>query len=190
MSRRRTRLPLEWAIRLRISDIRVKAGESRAQALTWGPSNAPLLDVAAVVETGTFDGKMTLHYYRSGKALTCVIGVKATRPRFGGLRWWMICPRTGKLAMNLYLFPDHQYFCHRTAIDPPPSYLSQRLTPLRRAMARAADAERNRALAQKLIGERGGVSPRRYAKLVARAIQLRAKETALLVERLYSTSKY
>jgi hypothetical protein len=51
------------------------------------------------------------------------VGLSATRPRFGGLRWWFVCPLAvdgvacGRRVGKLYLPPHGRYFgcrhCHR-----------------------------------------------------------------------------
>ena len=56
-----------------------------------------------------------------------VIHLEATRPPFGGARWWFCCPITEKRAHKLYLFPEHRRFCHRSALATPATYLSQRV---------------------------------------------------------------
>ena len=38
-----------------------------------------------------------------------------TRPHFGGLRWWFVCPRSGRRAAKLHLPPGGKYFAHREA---------------------------------------------------------------------------
>lgn len=56
------------------------------------------------------------------------IALEATQPHYGGVRWWLRCPVTGRRASKLYLFPGQQQFCHRTGLDPNPTYLSQRVS--------------------------------------------------------------
>jgi hypothetical protein len=58
----------------------------------------------------------------TGDALDYRIGLVATRPQFGGLRWWFICPLAvngqgcGRRVRKLYLPPGGRYFgcrhCH------------------------------------------------------------------------------
>ena len=43
------------------------------------------------------------------------ISVTATRPRFGGTRWWFICPVTGERVGRLYLPPGASQFASRRA---------------------------------------------------------------------------
>jgi hypothetical protein len=43
------------------------------------------------------------------------ISLTATRPRFGGMRWWFICPVTGERVGRLYLPPGASQFASRRA---------------------------------------------------------------------------
>lgn len=45
------------------------------------------------------------------------IQLETTRPSFGGLRWWFICPCSGRRAAKLHLPPGGKYFAHRKAYD-------------------------------------------------------------------------
>jgi hypothetical protein len=67
-----------------------------------------------------------------------VIDLEVTLPPFGGRRWWLRCPVTNRRAAKLYLFPGTDAFCHRLAVDPAPSYLSQRISGRHRMYRRMA----------------------------------------------------
>jgi hypothetical protein len=43
------------------------------------------------------------------------IRLETTRPHWGGLRWWFICPLTGRRATKLHLPPGARLFAHRDA---------------------------------------------------------------------------
>jgi hypothetical protein len=51
------------------------------------------------------------------------VGLTTTRPRFGGLRWWFVCPLVkndvpcGRRVGKLYLPPGGRYFGCRTCYD-------------------------------------------------------------------------
>jgi hypothetical protein len=77
--------------------------------------------------TGVVDLRYEVQIDGSWDIGRMTIYLEATRLSFGGRRWWFVCPLTGKRAAKLYLFPNQMYFCHRTGIDPAPSYLSQRV---------------------------------------------------------------
>jgi hypothetical protein len=67
---------------------------------------------------------LTLHYKitRTGEDVKIPVRLDTTRPRFGGLRWWFICPLTvngrpcTRRVGKLYLPPGARYFgcrhCH------------------------------------------------------------------------------
>jgi hypothetical protein len=56
------------------------------------------------------------------------VRLEATHPHYGGTRWWFRCRFTGRRASQLHLFPGQRRFCHRTGIEPNPTYLSQRVS--------------------------------------------------------------
>jgi hypothetical protein len=64
------------------------------------------------------------------------IEMSTTALNFGGRRWWLHCPFTGKRALKLYLYGSIGRFCHRSAIRPQPTYSSQRVSGLDRIMSR------------------------------------------------------
>lgn len=49
------------------------------------------------------DASMRLQYTCNGKTEDYVVRLTTTTPNFGGLRWWFVCPLTGKRAAKLYL---------------------------------------------------------------------------------------
>ena len=67
--------------------------------------------------------------------MTCVIRLSSMPLHYGGLRWYMHCPYTCRRALKLYKFSGIDYFCHRTAIRPLPTYASQRVSRCDRIMA-------------------------------------------------------
>jgi hypothetical protein len=100
------------------------------------------------------------------------IALEATRPNYGGIRWWFRCSITGKRASKLYLFPGQRRFCHRTGIDPNPTYLSQRVAGMDKVLRRMY------ALRQSIPGQSGstldtlklppGMHLKTYVKLLRR----------------------
>jgi hypothetical protein len=59
----------------------------------------------------------------------------STRPHFGGLRWWFVCPRLNRRVRKLYLPLGGRHFWSRRAYRL--AYASQRETVYDRAMRRA-----------------------------------------------------
>lgn len=62
-----------------------------------------------------------------GAPLSQEIGIVATRPTFGGERYWFLCPRCDRRALHLYLPYDAADFacrvCHHIDRHPPPPRL-------------------------------------------------------------------
>jgi hypothetical protein len=63
------------------------------------------------------------------------IYLATTRPHFGGLRWWFVCPRLNRRARKLYLPLGGRHFWSRRAYRL--AYASQRETDFDRALRRA-----------------------------------------------------
>jgi hypothetical protein len=58
---------------------------------------------------------MRLYYAVNGTPKDYRITMHRTPCRFGGFRWWWVCPRTGHLAAKLYLPPGATMFASRRA---------------------------------------------------------------------------
>jgi hypothetical protein len=58
-----------------------------------------------------------------------------TRPHFGGLRWWFVCPHLNRRVRKLYLPLSRRHFWSRRAYEL--AYASQRETKYDRALRRA-----------------------------------------------------
>jgi len=93
------------------------------------------------LETADASGTLELGYVITDRTtadrrvVCCRINLSTTRLHFGGVRWWMHCPYTGRRARKLYKFGPIDQFCHRTAIRPLPTYASQRVSGCERVMA-------------------------------------------------------
>ena len=78
-----------------------------------------------------------VHDYWSGEA--CEIDDKiflaTSRPPFGGLRWWFVCPHLNRRVRKLYLPLGGRHFWSRRAYEL--AYASQRETKFDRALRRA-----------------------------------------------------
>jgi hypothetical protein len=79
----------------------------------------------------------TIHDYWTGDPhqIDDKIVLATTRPRFGGVRWWFMCPRLNRRVRKLYLPLGGRQFRSRRAYRLP--YSSQRETVHDRAMRRA-----------------------------------------------------
>jgi hypothetical protein len=78
-----------------------------------------------------------VHDYWSGEA--CEIDDKiflaTSRPPFGGLRWWFVCPRENRRVRKLHVALGGRHFWSRRAYEL--AYASQRETKYDRALRRA-----------------------------------------------------
>jgi hypothetical protein len=68
------------------------------------------------------------------------VALTTTRPRLGGVRWWFVCPVSGRRARVLHLPPGAATFASRPAWGL--AYRSQRQTETDRAIARSLAARR------------------------------------------------
>src|SRR5262249_33650004 len=75
--------------------------------------------------------------YRSGEELKIddKVYLAPTRPHFGGLRWWFVCPQLNRRVRKLYLPCSGRHFWSRRPYER--AYASQRETKFDRALRRA-----------------------------------------------------
>lgn len=128
------------------------------------------------------DTRSELHVSLAGEY---VIKLESDTPPFGGLRWWLVCPLTGKRARKLYLFPvsDRRGFCHRTAV--PFSYPTQRTSGLNRALQqRNAAARKLQDGALLASGKPIGMRWKTYFRHVAKARRLEQEVTTAILEKV------
>jgi hypothetical protein len=81
------------------------------------------------------EGELTLTYAEGDKPIECHIWLVTVPCHYGGRRWYMRCPYTGRRALKLYKWPGIDWFCHREAIKPKPTYACQRVGGLERVNA-------------------------------------------------------
>ena len=105
----------------------------RAMAWTWTPTGEVMARVDCQLSTGEDDGRLTLHIGGLGSRQQVVRLVSTVQPR-GGLRFWMVCPRDGRLCSALYLLPGWTEFA---SLPRRVSYRTQRLTPRDRLLDRS-----------------------------------------------------
>jgi hypothetical protein len=88
----------------------------RRSDLVWDGQR--LLPIYYCVESGPEDGEQwQVAINLPNRAAVQVARLEATRPNFGGVRWWFSCPQCGKRCKKLYL-PAGQWeiacrLCHR-----------------------------------------------------------------------------
>lgn len=110
-------------------------------SLTWRDSYGDErggISYATVMQTDS--GALTLLYSLPDretddrKSIQCFIRLSSLPLHYGGRRWYMHCPYTGRRALKLYKFSGIEQFCHRTAIRPLPTYASQRVSGINRVI--------------------------------------------------------
>lgn len=75
------------------------------------------------VDTQADRGMLTLDYQVRGEAVRYSVPLVTTRPHFGGVRWWYVCPLVvngqacGRRVGKLYLPPGGRYFGCRHCYD-------------------------------------------------------------------------
>jgi len=105
--------------------------------LQWARDGERLASVGYSVALHDTSGVLTLRYTCENRdyeteTVTCTVRLSSVPLHFGGRRWYGHCPYTGRQARKLYKFHGVNQFCHRTAIRPLPTYLSQRLSGMAR----------------------------------------------------------
>jgi hypothetical protein len=97
------------------------ADECHSGSLRWG-ADATGPSVSVAVDARDDRPTLTLSYRirnHPGPELHYDVPLATTRPRFGGVRWWLVCPVVGcgRRAAKLHLPPGGRHFacrrCHR-----------------------------------------------------------------------------
>jgi hypothetical protein len=106
----------------------LRAGVYRAGLVSWGRESDLEENRSRIcyeVDTVADRPWLRLHYTftQTKEQVDYRIALTTTRPRFGGLRWWFVCPLSvndracGRRVGKLYLPPRGRYFgcrhCHR-----------------------------------------------------------------------------
>lgn len=96
----------------------------------WTRDGETAASIGYRAKLGHDAGTLTLDYSagRDGerKAITCTLQLVTLPCHYGGRRWYFVCPYTGRRARKLYKWGPIDWFCHREAVKPKPTYASQR----------------------------------------------------------------
>jgi hypothetical protein len=111
-----------------------------------------------------------LHYSVNSKPMDYKVYLTSTRCNFGGVRWWWLCPLSGRRVAKLYLPPGATVFAARKAYGLP--YRSQRESGIDTTHARQARLSRklgaNYDYFERYVPERPkGMHKRTYYRLAA-----------------------
>lgn len=127
--------------------VRAFAELDRPARVTWGwrRGGEPWAKVAIEMALGRGSGQARLlfdvnHASRRTGPQDQRVEIVATPCRFGGVRWWWICPTTGRRCVMLYLPNGGVRFLSRAAYRL--TYQSQKRTPLDRTHGRLAQMHR------------------------------------------------
>lgn len=107
-----------------------KDGASGAGTLSWSSNGEPFATIGHSYDlTDPDNAHLTLTYTRTPRSASPEkveqrIRLVWTRPTYGGRRWWMICPYSGRRVAKLHLPPGGDRFASRLAWRLP--YRSQR----------------------------------------------------------------
>ncbi len=108
---------LTLSIKRLVDEGAIAPGCQRSGTWSWSyPGEQPHAQISYTTQTlGFSDPWFRISARVGGAPVDYRIGLETTLPNFGGLRWWFICPRSGRRAANLYLPPGERYFAHRDA---------------------------------------------------------------------------
>lgn len=119
----------------------LRAGFTTSGSWRWTREGEEIASVAYLATLGDDAGTLTLDYSQhdrntgDSKVIVCSILLVTLPCRYGGRIWYFICPYTGRRARKLYKWGPIDWFCHREAIKPKPTYASQRCGGSDRIMA-------------------------------------------------------
>jgi hypothetical protein len=126
-----------------IKDGALQPGQSVCGTLTWTRSRTGEKFASIGYEADLTDptsGSMHLHYNANGNPVDYQVSLTTTRPHFGGIRWWFVCPVTGVRAFKLLLPSGNDQFASRQAFVF--AYRSQNETRRDRQLSKAQKIRR------------------------------------------------
>jgi len=115
--------------------------EGARGSLTWSRDGTEHASLGYAVTLHEQAGTLTLFYTAPDrdtgerKSITCTIALSSIPLHYGGRRWYLHCPLTGRRAQTLHKWNGIAQFCHRDAIRPKPTYASQRVSGSDRIIA-------------------------------------------------------
>ena len=108
------RIDLAWMIRTG----RAKPGQWVSDGLSWNWGGSPAGSIAYVANMeDVSDSYLRLMYWNGEGAnrrhVEQVVRLVFTEPNFGGRRWWMVCPYSGRRVAKLYMPAGGDRFASR-----------------------------------------------------------------------------
>ena len=193
MSRHGWRPDIESALTLDLPAMFAK-GAVCPDCATWGTWRwfRDGEQVAGIDYSGELEddrGELTLKYTLPAEAdsrrpVTYVLRLSSRPLTFGGRYWYLHCPYTGRAARKLYKFGGIEKFCHRTEIQPLPTYYCQRVSGHDRIVAqrwaiRKRVGDRISTLSDELIKPRW-TRRRTFEEYAARDADLAVREESYM----------
>ena len=126
-----------------IKDEALRPGQSVSGTLTWTRSRTGEKRASIRFDADLTDptsASVRLHYNVNGTPVDYRVSLTTTRPHFGGVRWWFICPVTGCRAFKLLRPSGSDQFASRQAFAF--AYRSQNETPRDRQLSIAQKIRR------------------------------------------------
>ncbi len=128
----------------------LKAGIRSSGNWTWTRRNGTKSEIGYNLNTANPNAAFVeLSYSVAETPVTYSVSLTSTVPRFGGHRWWFVCPLVvngkpcGRRVAKLYLGPGSKYFgcrhCHRLTYTS--CQESRKFDPLHRIIARNMGAD-------------------------------------------------
>jgi hypothetical protein len=121
------RITVEECLVLSIADLvrqrLVVAGAWTSGSLSWKRTGEaePFATIGFEADIGAACAWMRLRYITNGNPVDYRVRLTSTRPNFGGVRWWFVCPLVRadggppRRVAKLYLPPGQVYFGSREA---------------------------------------------------------------------------
>lgn len=117
----------------------LSAGATTNGGWQWSRDGKQVASIGYAASLATEDGELRLSYTWTSndepKQVSCIVRLSSLPLPYGGRRWYMHCPYTGRRVLKLYKFGSIEQFCSRTAIRPLPTYASQRTSGSDRIIA-------------------------------------------------------
>ncbi len=163
-------------------------GQYVAGTLTWrsvrtGEKTASIGCEANMLNP--YSAWMRLHYSNDGKPMDYKVRLTVTRPYYGGVRWWFICPANGSRVAKLHSPPGGDLFASRTAYRL--GYQSQQESPMFRYLSQAQNI-RERLGGSTCIDDwypekPKGMHRKTYEKLRAKGLRYERRCNSMAVQR-------
>jgi len=117
-------------------------GRTASGSLTWTREEEYLASISYSSDhTALSSGSVRLHYRHEDVPVDYRVSLTTTRPHFGGVRWWFVCPVNGTRAAKLHLPSGSHLFASRQAFRL--AYRSQNETAGDRLLAKAQGIRRD-----------------------------------------------